>query len=83
MPNWLKIVLSAVKTAPGALGYLQRLALKYGGQALYDLVTDWFRKEKRSAKQEEKKKEMDKVMEKPNSTVEERADAYADYINSN
>ena len=58
MPKVLQVILAAVKTAPGALGYLQRLALKYGGQALYDLVTDWFRKEKRAVVQEKAKKEM-------------------------
>lgn len=69
------------KTA-GLNGWIAQAILKYGGRLLYDLIVNTWRKFTRSVDQKAAKEKLDKVVADPNSKVEERADAYADFINS-
>lgn len=70
------------KQVGGIAGWFYGKVLFYGGAAILEMIEDWARRMKRAGVQEEKKKEMEKVIQKPDSTVEERAKAYEDYINS-
>jgi len=66
----------------GPIGWLAEKIMYYGGQALLDLFNNWFRKKKREAVQEKAKEELEKVVKDPNSTVDQRAKSYEDFINS-
>jgi len=66
----------------GLKGWIAQAILKYGGQLLYDFIMNEWRKLKRKSEQTVAKEKLDKVVADPNSKVEERADAYSEYINS-
>lgn len=66
----------------GPFTWLWTKILFYGGQAIIDLASDWARKLKRTAVQEEKKKELDKVDKDPTKTPDDLGKSYEDYINS-
>ena len=65
----------------GLKGWVAKVVLKYGGRLLADLIMNWYRKLKRQSDQTINKEKLDKVVADPNSKVEERADAYSDYLN--
>lgn len=71
-----------VSNIGGFRGWLAKLALRYGGKALFDMLSDWERKYERAKVQVQAKKEYETVVKNPQSTVEERAKAYEAYINS-
>ncbi len=62
--------------------WLIQLALKYGGQALGDLIKVWHDKIVRAGVQAQAKIVYDKVQADPTKTAEERAKAYAEYMNA-
>jgi hypothetical protein len=66
----------------GVGGWFAKKILFYGGQALIDIAYEFFRRKSRDSKQDKKEKEMEQVNKDPNSTPEDRAKAYEDYINS-
>lgn len=66
----------------GLNGWIAQAIIKYGGRLLYDFIMNQWRKLKRKSEQTVAKEKLDKVVADPKSKVEERADAYADYINS-
>lgn len=74
---------SVLTNMGGIRSWLAKMALKYGGQYLYDILLKWEKDLARAKAQEEEKKKFEEVIKKPNSSVEERAKAYEDYINSN
>lgn len=79
----LKLAASAVaKYIGGPLAWVYEKIMIYGGQALLDLAQDWVRKLKRQNEQDKAKKEFEKVINNPDSTVEERAAEYEKYMSS-
>ena len=66
----------------GLWGWLGKLAMQYGGQALYDLVSDMIRKMKRSSEQKVAEQKKDEVINNPDHSAEEAGKAYEDYYNS-
>lgn len=66
----------------GLGGWFAKKILMYGGQAIYDFVLDLIRKFKRSSLQKEAMKKYEEVIQKPDASLEEKAKAYADLINS-
>lgn len=66
----------------GPLAWLWSQILYYGGQALYDFISNWIREAKRDKVQESAKETYDKIQADPTKTLEEKAKAYADYQNA-
>lgn len=66
----------------GFWGWLGKLVMQYGGQALYDLISDALRKMKRSSEQKVAEEKKDQVINNPNHTAEDAGKAYENYYNS-
>lgn len=66
----------------GVKGWLAEKALRYGGQVLYDFVMNMYNKWQRKLKQDVAKVDHEKVVNDPNSKVDERGKAYEDRINA-
>lgn len=79
---WKAIASQIASSIGGPLTWLWSKILFYGGQALYDLASDGWRKLKRSKVQSEKEKELEKVDKDPKSTSGDKGKAYEEYINS-
>jgi hypothetical protein len=75
MPAWLVKLLPLIMNKVLALG--QDYILDYINKLIAAV-----KKSKRAKVQEEAKKEFEQVINKPESTVEERGKAYEDYLNS-
>lgn len=87
MPAGLKIALEQFikKTLigmTGLKGWLAAQAMKYGGQVLYDFFMNIYNKFQRKLKQDVAKVNHEKVVNDPNSKVDERGKAYEDRINA-
>lgn len=78
----VSLIVNKLVQVAGLKGWIAKIVLKYGGRLLYDLIMNWYRKLKRQSEQTIAKEKLDKVVADPNSKVEDRANAYADYLNS-
>ena len=78
----LKLIASMTSKLGGVAGVVVRYVLNYGGQVILDALADWQRKAQRDAAQKKAAEEYKKIEAKPDSTVEERAKAYEDYMNA-
>ena len=66
----------------GLYGWIVALILKYGGQAVYDAVLDAYRKIQRFLAQRSAAKVDLPIINSPDSSVDEKGQAYEDFINS-
>lgn len=66
----------------GPATWLWSKILYYGGQAIYDLLSNGALKIKRYFNQSAKEKELEKVDRDPKSTSEDKGKAYEEYINT-
>lgn len=87
MPAWFKALLDLAITAltaslGGVQAWLVKQILKFGGQALYDNLALAKEKIERAINQWQASREYKKVVNDPTKTTDERAEAYAKYINS-
>jgi hypothetical protein len=64
------------------IGSIMKYLLQYLGTYIPEAIHEWERKRKRDADQRAAKAKLDEINSKVDSTVEERAKAYEDYINS-
>ena len=83
MPQWIVALIMkfAVKLG-GIQGWVVSKLLSFGGDILVEWYHDLMKKKSRESEQDKKLEEMNQVIKKPESTPEERAKAYEDYINS-
>lgn len=56
--------------------------LEWAGKYVPYMIQEWKRKKEREIAQAEAKKKYDETVANPESTIEERAKAYADFINT-
>ena len=83
MPVWLKnVLLTSVLKLSGLKAYIAKFFLDYGWGWLSSFFEKLVKDAERSKIQEKAKEEMEQVNKKPESTPEERAEAYAKYLNS-
>jgi len=89
MPALFKNLLNAISPLilkalglGGFWGWAGNLIMQYGGQALYDLASDLWRKINRSVEQNAAKEKKDEVVSKPDASADEVGKAYEDYYNS-
>jgi hypothetical protein len=66
----------------GFSGWLAKMAMKYGGQALCDLALDAWRKIQRKWIQQEAEQKKDEIVNKPDASADEVGKAYEDYFNA-
>lgn len=77
-----RLIASITSGLGGALGVVAKYILNYGGQVILDALADWQKKKEREAAQKKAADAYMEVQKKPNSTVEERAKAYENYVNA-
>ena len=75
-------IASVLVKSGGIRAWLLQKAMFYGGQYLYDLVTNWMRKLERKKEQEKAKEILEEKLADPAAPPEETAKAYEDFINS-
>jgi len=66
----------------GFVGWVGTLALRYGGQQLYEDWLKWAHDHARAKEQSAAKEAANKIIDDPNSTPEQRGKAYEDYFNA-
>jgi len=79
---WTAFIAAVTASATGIGGTIIRVVMKYGGQYAYDWIMLTLKKFTRKTKQDEAIAKQDEVQANPDSTLEERAKAYEDVINS-
>jgi hypothetical protein len=77
-----QIVSFLTRNILGIKGFVISNLLKYGGRFLVDVFARYLKQKEREADQQKAKEEKDKVVNDPNSTVEQRGDAYEKFFNS-
>jgi hypothetical protein len=75
-------IASALVKSGGVKAWIFKKAMYYGGQYLYDLVTNVMRKLERKKEQEKTKEILDEKLNDPTAPPEETAKAYENFINS-
>lgn len=75
------MILKAAKLG-GFWSWIGGYVLKYGGQQVYDAFMTWMHDFTRTKEQQAAKAEVEKVVQDPNSTAEQRGQAYEKYFNS-
>ncbi len=77
-----KLVQILLPKATGIYAWIAELALKYGGQALLDLLAPILEKIKRAGPQKEALEKLEEVDKKPEATAEDVGKAYQDAMNA-
>lgn len=89
MPPWLQafvniliqLILGALNLT-GFVGFVGGIVLRYGGQQAYLDWLVWAHDHARAKEQSAEKEAANKIIDDPNSTVEQRGKAYEDYFNA-
>ena len=83
MPAIIQVVISVItKNLGGVQGWIAKTILKYGGRQLLEAINEAVRKHERAEEQEKAKEKLEDIKANPDSTPEERGEAYEDFFNS-